>query len=834
MRSHLCSLFIVHYAQWFLRGPTRPLGTKAKWEECGIHDLGSTGKPETAKTVGAMSWISSIRTRVLAIALIPSAVLFITGVIVVANLASEGIAARNFSGYFARTSNTLVQFTSAVQQERTTSLLALGGDQHAQASLQTRWNATNAALSALSQAATVGQSVNSQAFANSNSVNQQITSGLPVMRRDVQDGRTTATKVDNFYSQFFAEGGATAFLQSALSAPGATTAVADVIALDLYPVTDLHSQVYGLGAGWAARGAVPQTDRLVLAQLVGTYRNDLQTLASRLPQSEQAAVSRLEAGSAWRTATAGEDNLDQQGKLTTSFDSWLAAEDTVSTSLLGLWGDDLHAAQATAQAAASQAVSRSVLVGSVVLVLTLAALGAAMVMARTLVRRLLRLRSRTLELADVTLPSMVRRIGDGEPVDVEAELAMSGYGKDEIRQVAEAFNTAQRTVVTMATTEAATRAGINRVFLDIAHRSQLVVHRQLELLDVAEARQSDPDHLELLFQLDHLATRARRNAENLLILGGGQPGRKWRRSAALEDVVRSAVSETEHFARVSTVRLPDVQVQGAVVGDLIHLLAELVDNATVFSPPEAAVTVRGNVVGKGVVVEVEDQGLGIDFTERERLNQTLRHPPGFQAMALSGQRHMGLFVVGQLAQQHGITVNLQESAYGGIQAIVLIPSAVIGPKDAHNGDPSPVNRSGRHEQPQQAVAVTAAHVPVPRLRGTGSSAGLRVAAEPSVETVSPPEPDLRPSEASSPPWGVAPSPVRHAAGRGRAPLPRRERLANLAPGLQPETRVEDNARPRRARSPEEARGSMSAFQRGTRLGRDGRGQIQPMNTTGEQ
>ena len=168
--------------------------------------------------------------------------------------------------------------------------------------------------------------------------------------------------------------------------------------------------------------------------------------------------------------------------------------------------------------------------------------------------------------------------------------------------------------------------------------------------------------------------------------------------------MRSAVSETEHFARVSTVRLPGVQVQGVVVGDLIHLLAELVENATAFSPPDAAVTVRGNLVGKGVVVEVEDQGLGIEFDERERLNQTLANPPDFQAMALSGQRHLGLFVVGQLAQRHGIAVSLLESAYGGIKAIVLIPSDVVVADGAAGGDSSAIGGSGRHGQPDGGPA----------------------------------------------------------------------------------------------------------------------------------
>ena len=411
------------------------------------------------------------------------------------------------------------------------------------------------------------------------------------------------------------------------------------------------------------------------------------------------------------------------------------------------------------------------------------------------------------------------RLGDGERVDVESELGRLDYGTDEVGQVAEAFNTAQRTAVTAAVAEARTRSGISKVFLDIAHRSQLVVHRQLELLDVAEARQGDPEHLELLFQLDHLATRARRNAENLVVLGGGQPGRKWRRSAALEDVVRSAVSETEHFARVDTVRLPAVQVQGSIVGDLVHLLAELVDNATAFSPPDAPVTVRGGVVGKGVVVEVEDQGLGIEHAERERLNETLRDPPGFQAMALSGQRHLGLFVVGQLAQRNGIAVSLLESAYGGVKAIVLIPADVVETQAGGDDGPAAPSRAGRHEQ-RPAVPAQAGREPVPRLSGGDGADSLgRTTGAPAAEPVGD---RRRPAAPAAPTREIAAGRAPGQAMQVRASLPRRERLANLAPGLRPDAgEAADHAVSRRPRrSPEEARGSMSAFQRGTRLGRD--------------
>jgi signal transduction histidine kinase len=749
------------------------------------------------------------------IVLIPCAALLVTGVTVAGYLISEGQTARATASFFSHSSGSLIQTASAIEQERTLSLEALGGDRQAQAALPGQWKATNGAFSRLNTM-TKGVSIPT---ANTNAL-QGLIGKLSAVRRSVQKGTASPSSVDAFYTQF-TSGSSSALTSGSLAGISPAAAVDEVTAEDLYAVPDLHSRVAGLGAGWAARGVVAQPDRARLAQLAGAYRNQLQSLLPRLPGSVQAAYARLAAGNAWLTATSGEDDLAQSGKLAMPASSWLAAENAVSKGLLGLSAADSHYAEAAASTSASQTLNRSLLLGALVLVLAAAAFTAALILANRLVRRLRRLRSETLTLADVTLPSMVRRIGDGEQVNVGAEVAMSGYGADEIGQVATAFNTAQQTAVTAAAAEARMRAGISKVFLDIAHRSQLVVHRQLELLDVAEAKQGDPEHLELLFQLDHLATRARRNAENLLILGGGQPGRKWRRPAGLEDIVRSAVSETEHFARVSTVRLPSVQVQGSVVGDLIHLLAELVDNATAFSPPGAAVNLHGNLVGKGVVVQVEDQGLGIEFEERERLNETLRNAPGFQAMALSGQRHLGLFVVGQLAQRHGITVSLQESPYGGITAIVLVPSSAIVPDGAADGDMRPAQGPGWNEPPWQTASG-----PVPRPRGTG---GPDLRGPAAAESLVPSAAQAG-SPAAGPPAATWPEPHPHP-GHGRAPLPRRERLANLAPGLRPDTQDAGSAAPRRTRSPEQARGSMSAFQHGTRLGRAAQGPVST-NTNG--
>jgi len=766
--------------------------------------------------------MSGIRPRVLAIALIPSAALFITGAAVAGSLISNGLSARNFANLETQSNGTLIGFQTAVQHERTISLRALAGDPQALAGLQAQWNATDTAMAATNKAVAAVAAMNPQNISAAQAADAKLMGSLPAVRQEVRTRQVSAAAVDALYTGFndLATG---PLLMNALGAPNPGVAVNMTTTLDLARPVDQQSRTAGLGAGWAERGMLSQPERLQIAQLAGAYRNGLQALAFRLTPAEQATYRQLTTGSAWRLATSGEDNLAQRGQLGVPYTSWLAAENTVSTDLLGVFSDSLLQGQKAAAAAANQTLSRAVLLGSLVLVLSAAAFAVSLVLANRLVGRLRRLRTKTLELADVKLPSIVARLGEGERVDVDSEIGLLDYGSDEIGQVAEAFNSAQRTAVTAAVAEASTRSGINKVFLDIAHRSQLVVHRQLELLDVAEARQGDPEHLEMLFQLDHLATRARRNAENLVILGGGQPGRKWRRPAALEDVVRSAVSETEHFARVDTVRLPAVQVQGSIVGDLVHLLAELVDNATAFSPPEAPVTVRGGVVGKGVVVEVEDQGLGIVSAERERLNETLRNPPGFQEMALSGQRQLGLFVVGQLAQRHGISVQLLESAYGGIKAIVLIPADAVDPAaGGDDGLPAPA-RAGRHEQ-LTAVPAWAGSQPVTRSSGSDGADSLgRAIGAPAAEPV---QGGRRPAATPAPAREPAAGPVPRPAGQRRAPLPRRERMANLAPGLRPDADgAADEAGPRRPfRSAEEARGSMSAFQRGTRLGRNGAGE----------
>ncbi|MGB3440414.1 MAG: nitrate- and nitrite sensing domain-containing protein [Actinophytocola sp.] len=792
----------------------------------------------------------SIRNRVLAIVLIPSAALLVTGASVAGYLISEGVEARDFSGYLGQAIDPLVEFASVVQQERTISLRALGGDQDARAGLEAQRNTTNAVLAKIAGLAEVVQNLNPDAVSQSNAAFAELSTQMTLLRQGVDAGQVGPADVDAFYTGL-AGVLITGLEGTARTSPDAATAAEETTTVDLFWVTDLHSRAVGLAAGGVPQGRLGVPERMVVAQLTGAYRNQLLALSSRLTDAEEARYKRLVASDAWRIATVVQDDLAQRGSTDVPLGDWIAAEEEVSAELLGLWGDHFRHAEGLAEDAANTLLTQAIIAGSLVLVLSVTAFVIAVYMANALVRRLRRLRTNTLELADEKLPAMVARIAEGHEVDVDAELTRVDHGTDEIGQVAEAFETAQRTAVAAAAAEAKTRGGFNKVFLDIAHRSQVVVRKQLEVLDVAESKQGDPEHLELLFQLDHLATHARRNAESLLILGGGQPGRRWRTPVRLEEIVRSAISETEDFVRVSAVRLPDVKLLGVVVADLIHLLAELIDNATSFSPPDSPVTVRGNVVGKGVVVEVEDQGLGIGFEERDRLNETLRNPPDFQAMALAGQRHLGLFVTGQLAKRHEISVSLQESAYGGIKAIVLIPLSAAENEDRESPAQqqrqeqlmsSGSSRTGRHQAVQPSFVPQPTQDPVPRLprKADGGhrhwpgeepetiSLPQAVSSFEAFEPVTPVElpvelsverPPSPPSRERSPGSASRERPP-GSPRRDRPQLPRRQRQANLVPQLQLEAQdTQMISKPRPARTPDEAKNSMSSFQRGTRQGR---------------
>ncbi|WP_037677910.1 nitrate- and nitrite sensing domain-containing protein [Streptomyces griseus] len=435
--------------------------------------------------------------------------------------------------------------------------------------------------------------------------------------------------------------------------------------------------------------------------------------------------------------------------------------------------------------------------------LGLAAVAASLVISvrigRGLVVELVSLRNSALEIARRKLPEAMRRLRAGEEIDVRTEAPPGPPAEDETGQVAEALGTVHRAALRAAVERAELASGISGVFVNLARRSQVLVHRQLSLLDSMERRSEDPSELSDLFRLDHLTTRMRRHAESLIILSGAAPGRAWRMPVSLTNVIRAAVSEVEDYARVEVRQLPEAAVIGAAVADLTHLLAEIVENAAQFSPPHTRVRVTGEPVGNGYAVEVEDRGLGMG---QEALADANRRIEQSEALDLFDSDRLGLFVVSRLAARHGIRVHLRTSPYGGTTAVVLLPTALL-----HSGAPEHAPRVADAGPEHARVADSAAQqesmpaaVDRPAL-----VAPVRAVAEATTDT---PPPGVTTLRLHRPPDESEES----------DDLPRRVRQASLAPQLREPRPAEPASAPGSGRddrrSPELVRDRMAAYRDG--------------------
>ncbi|MFI0939982.1 nitrate- and nitrite sensing domain-containing protein [Streptomyces sp. NPDC021020] len=307
----------------------------------------------------------------------------------------------------------------------------------------------------------------------------------------------------------------------------------------------------------------------------------------------------------------------------------------------------------------------------ILLVLGIAVVGA-FVVARSMIRSLRRLQQTAQEVAQKRLPELVKQLSDSDPQDVDTSVASIGINsRDEIGQVARAFDEVHSEAVRLAAEQALLRGNVNAMFTNLSRRSQGLIQRQLSLISELESREADPDQLSSLFKLDHLATRMRRNGENLLVLAGEEPGRRWTRPVPLVDVLRAAASEVEQYERIELTSVPSAEVTGRVVNDLVHLLAELLENATSFSSPQTKVRVTGHALPDGrVLIEIHDTGIGLSPEDLADINERLANPP---TVDVSVSRRMGLFVVGRLSLRHGIRIQLRPSDSGGTTALVMLP-----------------------------------------------------------------------------------------------------------------------------------------------------------------
>ncbi len=339
----------------------------------------------------------------------------------------------------------------------------------------------------------------------------------------------------------------------------------------------------------------------------------------------------------------------------------------------------------------NSATETALIEGAGVLLLLVLALVLIALVGQSMIGPLRRLRAGALEIAGVRLPETVRLMAetDGEGVSLDVE-PIDVDSADEIGEVARAFDQVHREALRLAANEAALRGNVNAMFVNLSRRSQSLVERQIRLIDSLEQGEQDSKRLASLFQMDHLATRMRRNSENLLVLAGQDLSRRWNRPVALVDVLRAALSEIERYERVTLNVQPGIAVRAQAVSDVVHLTAELVENATSFSAADSPVTIAGHLLGSGgALLEIADQGVGMEADEMAHANWRLDNPP---VVDVAVSRRMGLFVVARLAARHGIRVRLRHSDAGGLVALVWLPDEAIT-RESQTG-PMPRRRPG--------------------------------------------------------------------------------------------------------------------------------------------
>ncbi|MER6995751.1 ATP-binding protein [Streptomyces sp. NPDC000410] len=457
------------------------------------------------------------------------------------------------------------------------------------------------------------------------------------------------------------------------------------VVVELVRVREFVSREDALVAGARASGGLTDREYDMLTATIEDRRVFHRTYVPDLPADSRGLFTDFQRGAEYRALTSGEDALLRAGASgageAVAADSWRTTTDRAVRRYMLLCTQSAINAADRGKAFAYREMVKAAVVGVVGLVAVVLSIWLSVSAGRRIARRLEELRDAADLLATRQLPDVMERLGAGEEVDAAAvapplDFGDDERGADEIAQVGRALNAARRAAVEAAVKQATLRRGIFAVLLNIARRNQALVHRQSKLVDTLERRTSDPDTLEDLFRIDHLTTRMRRHAEGLIILSGAAPGRRWRGPVPLVDVVSAAAGEIEDYTRVEIPPMPPVGVAAEAVADVVHLVAELVENATVFSPPHTQVTLRTGPARNGFVLEIDDRGLGMDADELARARRTLARPGDFDPVQ---DQRLGLYIVGRLAGRHGITVSLTRSAYGGTTAVVLLPHTITAP-----------------------------------------------------------------------------------------------------------------------------------------------------------
>ncbi|GGX20966.1 hypothetical protein GCM10010297_47990 [Streptomyces malachitofuscus] len=481
-----------------------------------------------------------------------------------------------------------------------------------------------------------------------------------------------------------------------------------------------------LPASNTSKGDLSENDRLYAESALASQKSELRSFKSIYGEAAAAELLLpIEEGNTTIKATdeyagralASEFGLASVGAR--SYRDWLDDSGTKIQQMENIERTLLEEMEQKARELRSATERDAIISGALILIVLGVSLVGAFVVARSMIRSLRRLEETATKVAQERLPDLVKQLSETDPQDVDTSVESVGvHSRDEIGRVAAAFDDVHREAVRLAAEQALLRGNVNAMFTNLSRRSQGLIQRQLSLISELESREADPDQLSSLFKLDHLATRMRRNGENLLVLAGEEPGRRWTRPVPLVDVLRAAASEVEQYERIELAAVPSTEVAGRVVNDLVHLLAELLENATSFSSPQTKVKVTGHALPDGrVLIEIHDTGIGLSPEDLAAINERLASPP---TVDVSVSRRMGLFVVGRLSQRHGIRIQLRPSDSGGTTALVMLPVDVAQGGKKPQGKPGQPGAAGGGPAAAQAAAGAAA---ARRAAGAGQSGG---------------------------------------------------------------------------------------------------------------
>ncbi|WP_207123142.1 sensor histidine kinase [Actinocatenispora comari] len=761
---------------------------------------------------------------------------------------------------------------SALQQERLLSMqqLAKPGTQH-DALLKERRRA-DTSLAAMQTAADSALKLAPQQIKERMATLTRSLQQLPATRSRIDQRTISERDVFDYYNQLL-DAASSLFDSQARVVPDATASQGGISATQMFRTSDWMSRATALASSAEASGTLSRANFLQFSSLVGSYHSELTNLIPNLYPEVRSQATRLVKSTSWKTLSSAESTMLAHGPwsggppsdVANALEQWRSSAGEVSTALVALAVTEAADVSGKAHTDANSQLMWALVGFGVAVVIILAALYLSRRLAVAWVTsRLARLRDTANQMVNQQLPSILAALRAGQHVDVEQHLPALKFGDDELGEVAAAMNAANREAVRSAVTVSETNATVQAALQGIARRSLRPLQHALHQLDSWQQEEEDPEQMTRWFALDHDVTQAQRNIENQIILGGGQPGRRWRHPVELLKVLRQAMSETDQYSRIKLESAPEVSLDGSAVADTSHLLAELLDNALTFSPPESVVVVRGFTVGQGVAIEVEDRGLGMSDQDLDRVNHSLQTPAEFDVTSLPDLRKLGLWVIGELASNHGIRVQLKPSPYGGVTAVVLLPSALLAnalnarQDSAESGsaeqpaapDPTPAPNP-LPPLPYQAAAVDNSSnwptqpwptTPAPRRSGP-PSVRLDGSPQPSMGHLPVPPGSLAmPGAAAGPASGTTPDPS-HADGPAdvldgrsstveqpahhssaddntRPALPERRRGRHMAPQLRVAEQPEPGGGITSQRpTPEATRDIYSAFQRGSRSGR---------------